>query len=427
MRDVLFLIIISVSALIATVRPVYGILAFISLSLIGANSLTWTFGRTLPYAQIVAIGTLVGFVFWREPRVLPRQRELAILFALWLVYAASTMQADEPQRAFAQLILVSKILLMTGLSVVLIQTEKRLDLLFRVVTLSLGFYALKGGIFAVMTGGRYMVWGPEYSFLTGNNGVGLAMAMNAPLLFYASKSEEIPWIRWLQRSVFLLSYPAVIFTYSRGAWLGLAAVTLLIAIRSKYKFAMVGVLAVALALSPLALALAPTRLVERFNSLINYEQDGSAVSRFWNWRFCANAAIANPILGAGFDFYSKEAYVRYYPEFLMMYPNSVWSCHSTWLSVLAEHGALGFIVWVSLFISCLISARKIRLAKGNGGAVIKARNYALALEGSWLAYAVSGSFVDYTYFDLFYQLVAIVIILKQIYFRPAEVTESRVT
>src|SRR5499426_591054 len=110
MRDLLFVTGVLISALIALRRPVYGILAFICVSLLNPHSLTWGFGRTFPFAQLIALGTLVGFVFWTEKRIFPQQREFFLLLALWVVYGLSTLSAMEPQSAYLYLIRVSKIL-----------------------------------------------------------------------------------------------------------------------------------------------------------------------------------------------------------------------------------------------------------------------------------------------------------------------------
>jgi len=53
----------------------------------------------------------------------------------------------------------------------------------------------------------------------------LALVMNIPLLYYLLKTETITWLRWLIKAMLLFSFPAVVCTYSRGAWLGLAMVT----------------------------------------------------------------------------------------------------------------------------------------------------------------------------------------------------------
>jgi putative inorganic carbon (HCO3(-)) transporter len=420
MRDLLFVTGILISALIALRQPVYGILAFICVSLLNPHSLTWGFGRTFPFAQTIALGTLVGFVFWREKRTLPQQREFYLLLALWAMYGISTMFAIEPQRAYLHLVQVSKILLMVCISIFLINTQERVLLLMKVIALSLGFHGLKGGIFAVTSGGHLMVWGPEGSFLEANNALGMALAMNVPLLYHLFTTEQDWRLRWVERAMFFFSYPATICTFSRGAWLALAAVTGLIILKSKYK---VFILAAALVLVPMSLPLLPERVVERYGDLQNYEQEGSAQSRFWNWAFCTRVGLGNLLYGGGFDFYSLRAYFQYFPEFQEHNPGKVWSCHSMWFTVLGEHGLPGMTLWLLLIGSCLSSIRHIWvLARKEQDHLWF--HHADMLFGAFVAYMVAGTFLDVAYFDLFYQLVAVVIVSKECLKRQAAVIQT---
>ena len=72
----------------------------------------------------------------------------------------------------------------------LINSPYRLKALVWVIALSLGFYGVKGGIFTATTGGGYQVRGPEGSFISGNNEIGLALAMTAPLLYFLSRQTD---------------------------------------------------------------------------------------------------------------------------------------------------------------------------------------------------------------------------------------------
>jgi probable O-glycosylation ligase (exosortase A-associated) len=333
---------------------------------------------------------------------------------LWAIFGFSTLFAIYPDKSFDRLIYVSKILLMVFLSTSLINTEQRLNLLLHVIALSLGFYALKGGIFSIATGGNYLVYGPEGSFFEGNNGIGMALAMNVPLLFYLSKMESHPWLRWLIKTMLIMSYPAIIFTYSRGAWLGLLIVTALIVLRSKHKFSLMigwGILGV-IVLS-VFMQFFPQKLVDRYNSLVNYAEDPSAQSRFWNWEFCKRVGLAKPWTGGGFDFSSLDTYAIYYPEFLERWPGKVWSCHSIWFTMLGEHGFPGLLLWFSLIASSFWSIRQIRLFGRTNENALWIMHYADMVRTALLAFMVLGTFVDIAYFDIFYYLVGIIIILKE--------------
>ena len=411
MRDIILIVIVLAASLIAIRRPVFGILAFIAFGIINPQGMVWGVGRMIPLAMLTAIGTIVGYVLWTERKTWPLYRETVLLLMLWGTFVISTPFAIYPDRASDHLILTSKILLMTFLTMLIINTERRLHLLLKTIGLSLGALALKAGIFVLLTGGSEMVYGPEAGFLASNNSIGLALAINVPLLVYVLKRESHWQMQWLVKSMIVCSYPAVVCTFSRGAWIGLTAVTALLVMKGKRKFIMVTILSL---LAILVVPLLPDRVTNRYDDLRNYQSEGSAQSRFWNWEFCKRVGVAHPLNGGGFDFYSLESYARYYPEFLEQWPGKVWSCHSSWLTILGEHGIPAFLLWLALMLSCLRSLAKLN-AYGRGHPDFAwLAPFAMTVQTSMLGYMIVATFLDAAYFDVFYELIAAIVIAKSI-------------
>ena len=418
MRDILVIFIVILCSLVALRQPVVGILSFICLSLLNLHGMSWGIARTFPFAQLTAIGTLIGYISWSGEKKLPRHRESYFLIILWCLFVGTTVFAIEPEIAQKQLIHISKILLMVFLSMFLLNSFNKLNMLMRVITLALGFHGLKSGIFAIMTGGSQLVYGPENSFLTANNSIGLALAMNIPLLYYMQQVEPNRWLRRIMITMLVFSYPAVVCTFSRGAWLGLAAGTFLIIWKSHHRTKLLIVMSLMwILLLPFVLDILPNRVLSRYNDLVNYEHDGSAQSRFWNWELCRRVGVANPLHGGGFDFYSKEIYSLYYPEFNAHWGSKVWSCHSAWFTILGEHGVITFSIWLGLFVSYFFSIRKmLRLGKSHVH-LAWVIPYAEMLQITMVVYMVVSTFLDTAYFDIFYQLVAALVILKECFRR----------
>jgi hypothetical protein len=73
----------------------------------------------------------------------------------------------------------------------LIHGKERIQLLVWVTAVSIGFYGIRGGIFTILTGGNYRVYGPEETFIADNNQLGLALTMILPLLYYSSRSSAL--------------------------------------------------------------------------------------------------------------------------------------------------------------------------------------------------------------------------------------------
>ena len=78
--------------------------------------------------------------------------------------------------------------------------------------------------------------GPPDSFIAGNTEIGLAINMVIPLLVLLMRFEERRWAKMGLRVMLFFSVVAVIFTYSRGAVLGLGVVLTLMFVKSKAKF-----------------------------------------------------------------------------------------------------------------------------------------------------------------------------------------------
>ncbi|HKQ60620.1 MAG TPA: putative O-glycosylation ligase, exosortase A system-associated [Candidatus Polarisedimenticolaceae bacterium] len=421
MRDLALLAIVALLALWSVRRPDIGMLAYIGMSLFSPNSMTWSFARTLPYAEMVALGTMVGWLFWREPKGLPLRSETLLLIALWGWFCLTTPFADYPKLAQGRLTEVSKVLLMTLLATAVINNRDRLHNLLRVSALAVGYYGLKGGLFFVISGGNFTVYGPDGNFLYANNSIGLALAMNAPLLFYLGKIETRRWLRWLMWAMLAFSYPAVIGTYSRGAWLGLAAASVLMILKSRRKMLVVMTVVVA---AHVAIPFMPKRAFSRYDDLVNYEQESSAQSRFWNWTFASKVAAAHPVMGAGFEYYGLNAYAKYYPEFMARWPNTVWTCHSVWFTLVSEHGVPGFLLWVLLLLATLLDLRRSRRLGERDPERAWLVPYALMLRAALLTFMVSGTFLDAAYFDITYLIIGAAAILGRVAAQPVTVAKQ---
>lgn len=420
MRDIVLVTIVLGCALGALRSPVFGILTFVFFGLFNPQGMTWGFGREFPLAMMVAVATMISFAFWSERKRLPFQRESLLLFALWAVFGISTLFAIYTDRAIPFFVYISKVLFMALLMTAIINTPARAHLLLRVIGFALGLLAVKGFVFSVLTGGNFRVFGPEGTFLEGANPLGMAFAMNVPILVYLARTETNAWLRLVFLGMAGASVLSAIFTYSRGAWLAVAMTVGLLMIRHQNKFLLVPATMLAGILAfPLLSVLMPEKLHDKYDELVNYDVDSSAQSRLWNWEFCARVGLAHPMTGGGANFYSLEAYAKYYPEFLDEWPGKVWSCHSMWFTVFGEHGFPGFILWCGLLVSTFLSLQRLKRVQDESPEFGRLRQCARMLEISLASYMVAGTFFDAAYFDLFYELVALVIILKaQIEERP---------
>jgi len=412
-RDVALTLIFLAAIPVAFVSPWIGMLFWTWLGLMNPHRKTWGFAYSMPFAQMVAIPTLIGLVFTHDRRPLPRTRELYLLIALWVVFLLSTLGAFYPDDAWPQLEKVSKILLMTFVGLMLLQDEKKLRAFIWVIALSIGFYGLKGGIWALATGGNERVLGPPDSFIEGNTEIGLALNMILPLLVFLRRQDSRLWLRHLLTATLAFSVVAVVFTYSRGAVIGLAVVLGMLLLKSRAKFAVAILLALAI---PLGQAFAPPKWFERMETIQTYEQDSSAMGRINAWYVAYRLALDHPVLGAGFRPFTPEVHYQYMPDTRMPEVDA----HNIFFQVLAEHGFTGLALYVALILSTLVTLRSVMKSARRDSSKDKEwiGSCAQMLEASVVAYVASGMFLSLSYFDLFYYLVAIAMILKVLVDRP---------
>jgi probable O-glycosylation ligase (exosortase A-associated) len=369
------------------------------------HRLTWHFSHEMPYAIMVAVATLVGLLFTKDRKPIPWVRETYLLSALWLLFTVSTVFALYPGEAWGRLYFVSKILLFTYVPLLLLQDRKRLKWFLLVIALSIGFYGLKGGIWSIGRGGAGRVVMPDDTMFGGTNGAALALNMVLPMLFYLAREEQNRWLRRLLWATFVFSILAVLFTYSRGGLLGLVAVLLVLAAKSGKLLRATVSLAAA---SVFVLNFAPPQWFERMDTIRTYEEDRSAQARLDAWYMAYRLALDRPLLGGGFDSIGQpEVVSRYLPG--REGRGFEVSAHSIYFTLMGEHGFLGLGLFLTLVVSSVFTLRGLRRGKRRPSWV---RSYSHMLEVSIVAYLVNGAFLSVAYADLFYHIVACVILLK---------------
>jgi probable O-glycosylation ligase (exosortase A-associated) len=264
-----------------------------------------------------------------------------------------------------------------------------------------------------------MVLGPPGAFFSGNTELALVMNMCLPILMYLAREEPRRWLRLALRAAFGLTALAIPFTYSRGGIVGLAVVLGMLFLKARTRLALIPVVIAAL----LAFAwLAPSRWVERVETLRTYEEDQSANLRLMSWRVGYALANDRPLTGGGFKvFVNRETYDRFMPE----YPRGLaHEAHSIYFGVAGEHGWIGLGIVSALIICTLGTLRWLRSLGQRHESLVWLSNYGHMLQASLVAYLVTGIFLSVAYFDLAYQLMVIAIILKGLARRELAVLDS---
>jgi probable O-glycosylation ligase (exosortase A-associated) len=204
----------------------------------------------------------------------------------------------------------------------------------------------------------------------------LALMVPLAVAFIARKESG-----WLWRTVCLvavaLATVAIVFTYSRGGFIGLAVAMGIWAMREQKKLRSV-LLGVALALG--LVVFAPKSYWERNQTVATFHEDASAMGRVYAWQVTSRISLDRPMLGVGAGSF-RFAWPLYAPP----EATRAYVAHNIFLDVIGELG------WVGLLFFLVFAG------SATGGAFEASRNPRMG----WMARGLAASMAGYLICDLF--------------------------
>ncbi len=404
MRDLLVALLVFGSIPFIFYRPYIGVLVWSWLGYMNPHRLAYGFATDFPFAQIVAIVMIIALVFSKESKRIPWTRETIVLvmFLIWMLF--TTLNAQFDGLAWQQYTKVIKIQVMVFITLMIMGSKERLNLLIWVIVLSLGFFGVKGGVFTIMTGGAYRVNGPDGTFIGGNNEIGLALIMIIPLMRYLQLTVKHALLKHGLTVAMLLTVLSIVGTHSRGALVGGVAMLTFLILKSRKKFVFIIMLVIAV---PAAINFMPGHWFERMNTIETYDEDESANERIEAWIYAFNYAVNHPIVGGGFEVFAGRT-----------------DAHSIYFEVLGEHGFVGLGIFLLLgFFTWSSAAWVIRKTK-EVDELVWASDLMKMIQVCLVGYAIGGAFLGLAYFDLLYHFVAIVILTRVLVTKELEMHSS---
>lgn len=400
MRDLVLGPLIVGLAAYGLLHPWVGILGWTWISIMNPHTLTWSL-RSMPVAATMAGAVLLGLLFTRDRRqfFVTRETVVLMLFMLWMcITLPFSFYFDASLPLWNR---VMKIDLMVLVAMVVLYSKRHINLLAWVLTVSLAFYGVKGGLFTLATGGSYRVWGPEGTYIEGNNEVALAFVMIIPIMRFLQLTATSIWVKRGLLASMLLCAVAALGSYSRGALLAIAAMAAVLWWRSAKK---AGGLILLLVVGAVMLSFMPEQWWARMGTIGAYKEDSSAGGRINAWWMAWNLAKAN-FFGGGFMVYLPDIFAKYAPD-----PLDIHAAHSIYFMVLGEHGFLGLFLFLLLFILVWLSAGRLRIQ----GQKMPQTQWLSHLGGmcqvSLAGYAVGGAFLSLSYYDLPYNILVLVVL-----------------
>jgi probable O-glycosylation ligase (exosortase A-associated) len=203
-----------------------------------------------------------------------------------------------------------------------------------------------------------------------------------------------------------LTVVAILGSYSRGGYIGLAVLVAVAWLRTGSK--MLYVLLVAVVLVP-ALHFMPDLFYERLSSISDYQSDGSFLARLTAWQVAYLYALDHFPFGAGF-------YGPQLPQVFSIYFPNVEShaAHSAYFQVLGEQGFIGLAIYLVILISALWRCSHIIGLARKKPELNWATELAKMTQLSLFVFCISGAALSMAYYDILVLAVSWLLPLTQL-------------
>jgi putative inorganic carbon (hco3(-)) transporter len=344
------------------------------------------------------IGAL-SFVVWLfvENKTLPRPLlVISLMAALLLWINVTSAYALVPDAGHYEWFRTVKVIGFAILTTQMLSTRARLEAFVWAFVLSTIYFGVPSAIKVIFAGGSggigagEVVVGAEGSFFGDRVTLSVVMSMAVPLALYLGRQSSLlppRWQRWVKPAMlgaagsFLI---AVIGTFARTGLLAGGATLLMLGIRSKRKL-LGGFIAAAVALA--LFLIAPDNWFARMDTIIHYQNDGSAMDRIAAWKWAWEMVRHRPLVGGGFGAFVLDA------GSIPGRPGWV-EAHNIFFQMMGEHGFVGLGLFCGLIAaiwrSCAVVQKRVRGRDDLAWAADLGRAIQVALVG----YVVGGSFVS---------------------------------
>ncbi len=431
MRDIVILV--GILALIPMIlrRPYIGVLAWTWIAILNPHREAFGFSTSLRPNLVIVLVTLIAFVISSERKGWPGGK-LAMSFVAFIGWTTLTaVIAPDPEASlefyndFVVKMAVHMVILL-----ILINTPHRLISLVWTYALSLGYHAVKIGLVTIYSGfviGRYTGFGPADTMIDDRNHFAVAMLMLAPILFFLWKHADHKVMRNLAMIGMGMCFLAVIGSFSRGGMITMAAMMAFLWTKTNHKFVS-ATLIIVLALG--AASFAPpeykARIATTFDQFAGKESayddeqrlDESFCLRVANWQLGLDMAKDSPIFGHGLRSIQNKNIATAYLSDSHVCSDSpkykVRAAHNIYVEVLTDSGFPGLFLFLFILIGSWLSCGRIaRMAKGRAD-LLWAYDLASMMQVSVTGYAIGGVLLSLAYYDGYFIIVCMIIVLHRI-------------
>jgi probable O-glycosylation ligase (exosortase A-associated) len=239
-----------------------------------------------------------------------------------------------------------------------------------------------------------------------NNSFALMLNMSLPLLVGIATTDPRRWVRTTAAVLAALTVPTIFFTFSRGGLLTLCIVAGLLIWRSKNRWLVAGVMALALVgVMALTSSTVTEKYMQRAETIDDYQQDGSAMGRINAWKTSWYVFLDYPVFGVGPNNLAA-VFQRYSPE-----PGRFRVAHNAYFQLLAECGLPGLLLFLGAIGAALLRMQRLR-RQATQSSQRWIETQARMFQISILGYLAGSMFLNMAYNEVIYHLVGLTVCLE---------------
>jgi O-antigen ligase len=209
------------------------------------------------------------------------------------------------------------------------------------------------------------------------NDLAMVLALALPMAWYLGMTYRQPLLRWACRLYLPIGVLTVGLTGSRGGMLA-TTVALLVVPLSMTRLSPGRLMTAAVMLTAagvLAVAYVPQTLIERLATTQSEVQGGRFGGRGKLWEAGLEVLPANPVFGVGTGGYKAAITPKLGPAAQV--------AHNSYLSVLIEHGIVGFVLYMMMFVAAFRSILKLPVLERRFALVLLATLVIAMLPLTW--------------------------------------------
>lgn len=341
LRAILLLVFTFATIPLSLAKPFYGLLLYAFFQYSRPQELTWGKLNSLRLSLVCGIALILGAVLNRE-KLFAQNWRVVLVVLFWCFGLFSLFFSKPNPYQLSQFDFFTKTIVIVILMTGLINTSKKFYFFCLSITGFIAVYSARQGYMGIVSSPLNLG-----GHINDNNYYAVWLCVVFPFAYYLIRTAHKKWIKLFFVSMLPGMFLALVWTYSRGGYLGIVAVAFYLIVRSRHKMrnfvlgAICGIL---------IFSVMPQTVKEEAASIQTAQerQERSSMSRIHYWKVALNMAGQHPIFGVGFSG-SEANYDKY--DFLNGFYGRQRSIHETFLQVLAENGIFAFLVFISLIIS----------------------------------------------------------------------------